>query len=722
MPLSQIKRGKKAYDMKKTIFCFLFSIFLVTAIHAQVDRSQRPQPGPAPAVQLGDFESFTTDNGIRVIVVENRRIPVISFQLTLDIDPFLEGDAKGYVDFAGSLMREGTTNRTKQEIDEAIDFIGANLSSFSTGMFASSLTRHKHTLLELMADILMNPTFPEEELQRRITQSRTGLRNVPTDGSSILRNVSLTQVYGQDHPYGEIVTEETLDNITVELLRDYYNTYFKPNNAYMVIVGDIDVAEAKSVMDRYFSNWEKGDVPSHTYPTPVPPPGRRVAFAERMGASQSHLAVTYPLVLTPGHEDAIKVSVMNSILGGGVFSGRLMQNLREDKGYTYGARSRISTDRIVSRFTAQTEIRNSVTDSTVVEILYEMERLINEPVEEEDLQLVKNFMNGSFARSLESPRTIANFALNIKRFGLPEDYYATYLEKLAAVSVDDVQQMASKYLKPDNAIIIAVGNKEEVAPTLEKFSATGEVELFDPFGRPWVPAELTEVPADVTVETVLEKYFNAIGGKENFEKINDMTQVMKTSMMGMEITLTSYQKAPHYLRIETAMGGNVMSTQLFDGQKAVVTSPMGKQEFTEGPEFEMMKMQAIMNIEMNYKDYGIEKSLAGIETLDGKDAYKIEVITPQGQKTYEYYDAENGYKIRTDSEQGTANISDYREIVIQEGEKPSFFARLFGKKATEPVVLKFPHLIEQQAGPQTLELEIVEIKIDTNLEDSKFEI
>ena len=331
-------------------------------------------------------------------------------------------------------------------------------------------------------------------------------------------------------------------------------------------------------------------------------------------------------------------------------------------------------------------------------------------------------MNGSFARSLESPRTIANFALNIKRFGLPEDYYATYLEKLAAVSVDDVQQMASKYLKPDNAIIIAVGNKEEVVPTLEKFSATGEVELFDAFGRPWVPAELAEVPADVTVETVLEKYFNAIGGKENFEKIKDMTQVMKTSMMGMEITLTSYQKAPHYLRIETAMGGNVMSTQLFNGEMAVVTSPMGKQEFTEGPEFEMMKMQAIMNIEMNYKDYGIVKTLEGIESVEGRDAYKVEVVTPQGQRTIEYYDVESGLKIRTDSPQGTAKISDYREVVVHEGEKPSFFARLFGKRATESVVLMFPHRIEQQAGPQTLDLEIEEISLNVNLDASKFEL
>lgn len=694
--------------MKKIISLFLFSIFvmLMSSASAQLDRSQRPAPGPAPTIQLGEFETFTMDNGMQVIVVENRQVPVVSFQLTLDIDPVLEGDAKGYVDFAGQLMREGTTQRSKEQIDEEIDFIGATLSTRATGMFASSLTRHADALLDLMSDILLNPVFPEEELQRRISQARTGLQATKTDAGSIAQNVSMTQVFGYDHPYGEITTEETLENIHVEMLRAYYNTYFKPNVAYMVIVGDINAEEAREVMNRYFAQWQPGEVPSHTYPTPTPPESNRVAFAERMGASQSVVAITYPLVLPPGHEDAIKVNVMNSILGGGVFSGRLMQNLREDKGYTYGARSRITNDPLVGRFVAQTEVRNSVTDSTVVEILYEMQRLIDEPISQQDLALVINYLNGEFARSLESPRTIANFALNIQRYDLPEDYYATYLEKLHAVTVEDVQQMARKYLKPENAIIVVAGNKDEVPPTLERFSATGQVEHFDAFGRPYVEAELTEVPEGVTLETVLKNYYDALGGKENILQINDLIQVMKTNMMGMEITVTSFQKAPNKMRVETAMGGNVMSTQIFDGNKALVTSPMGQQEFTEGPEFEMMKMQAILNIEMKYADFGISKQLLGVESVNGSPAYKVEVTSPQGQRTFEYYDVESGLKVRTETSQGIANISDYRAVSFERNGK------------TQKV--KFPYFIEQSGGPQTMELEVVDIQIDTNIADEKF--
>ncbi len=708
--------------MKKIISLVVFSFIAAFSLHAQLDRSIRPEPGPAPQIQLGDFESFTMDNGLQVIVVENRKVPVVSFQLSLTVDPKTEGDAAGYIGFTGDLMREGTTTRTKAEIDEAIDFIGANLSTFSSGIFASSLTRHKETLLELMADVLLNPTFPEEELQKRINQTRSGLQTIKTDGNSIARNVATTQVYGYDHPYGEVVTEETLDNITAELLRNHYNTYWKPNVAYMVIVGDTDVDEAREIMNTYFADWQKGDVPNHAYPTPMPPEGRRVAFAERTGALQSVVQVTYPVVLPIGHEDVIKVSVMNSILGGGVFSGRLMQNLREDKGYTYGARSNISNDRIVGRFVASTEVRNSVTDSTVVEILSEMERLINEPVTEESLQLVKNFMNGSFARSLESPRTIANFALNIKRYELPDDYYATYLEKLQSVTVEDVQQMAQKYLKPDNSIIVVAGNIEEVPETLKRFSANGEVEMFDAFGRPWEAPELTDVPAGVTLETVMDKYFAAVGGKEALRNITDMKQEIEFTMMGQTATIKQFQQAPDKLRLETVFGGMTVQTQIFDGQKASVSGMMGKQEFTEGPEFEAMKMQAIMNIEMDYADYGIEKTLEGIANVDGIPAYRISVVAPSGSKTHEFYDVDTGLKIKSESEMGVTTFSDYQPTEIRiEGEKPGFFARLFGKKASlEIYQVHFPTKVTQQAAGQVLEMTVKDIALNTGIEDSQF--
>ncbi len=686
--------------MRNIITSLLLSLFTILAVSAQVDRSQRPEPGPAPVIQLGEFESFELDNGMKVIVVENRQVPVVSFQLTLDIDPVFEGDAKGYVSLAGSLMREGTANRSKQEIDEAIDFIGGSLSTFSTGMFASSLTRHQETLLELMSDILLNPTFPQEEMERLITQNKSGLATVQNDASAMAANVSRAIAFGPEHPYGEVTTEESLDNISIDQVRQYYEDHFKPNAAYLVVVGDMNVDEAKEVVEQYFGGWEPGEVPTRTYPTPEPPEGKRVAFANRRGAVQSVVMVTHPVVLPPGHEDAIKVSVMNSILGGGAFSGRLMQNLREDKGYTYGASSNIGTDRLVSRFTARTEVRNEVTDSTVTEILYEMNRMINEPVDDSSLELTQNFMTGSFARSLESPRTIANFALNVERYGLPHDYYVTYLERLNAVTVEDVQEMAAKYLKPDQSIIVVAGNQDEVTDKLIPFSATGEVEFYDAFARPVEEIDLLPAPEGYTAETVIGNHIEALGGRTKVESINDMTQEMTASTMGMEIQIKGYQKAPHFVLQKMEMGGMTLSQQLFDGDKAVVVSQMGRQEFTEGPEFEQLKMNAVMNIVMTYKEHGIEKELLGIKPTSEGDTYKIKVTYPSGDQSYDYYNTETLMKVKTVKDESMTTYDDYRPV---EG-------------------IMMPHRITQEAGPQTLEMKVDAITINSGLERELFVI
>ncbi len=686
--------------MRKTVISFLLILFVSVSINAQIDRSQRPQPGPAPVIQLGDFDSFELENGLKVIVVENRQVPVVSFQLTLDIDPVLEGDAKGYVSLAGSLLREGTTNRSKQEIDEGIDFIGGTISTSSTGVFASSLTRHKETLLDLMSDIVLNPSFPEEEMERLITQTRSGLATVSTDASAMANNVSRAAVYGPDHPYGENTTTESLDNIGIEMIKQYYEDHFKPNVAYLVIVGDIDVDGAREVVNNYFAGWEPGEVPARTYSTPEAPEGRRVAFADRSGAVQSVVMVTHPVVLPPGHEDAIKVSVMNSILGGGVFSGRLMQNLREDKGYTYGARSSIGTDRLVSRFTARTEVRNEVTDSTVTEILYEMQRMIHEPVSAQNLDITKNFMTGNFARSLESPRTMANFALNIERYDLPEDYYATYLERLNEVTAEDVRAMAEKYLKPDNSIIVVAGNKNEVAETLIPFSETGEVEFYDAFGRPAEDPDILPAPDGYTAETVIGNYIDALGGRDRLEAIEDMTQELTASTMGMELQIKIYQKTPHYFLQKMEMGGMTLSQQLFDGEKAVVVSQMGRQQFTEGAEFDAMKSQAVMNLEMEYRDYDIEKELLGIETIDGRRAYKLEVTYPGDTQAYDYYCTETGLKIKTLNPQGSTTYSDYREV---EG-------------------ILVAHMLNIEAGPQVLEMRLDNLEINSGIDQGFFVI
>jgi zinc protease len=689
--------------MKRLLIIILLITSLVP-LYAQIDRTTAPEPGPAPLIQIGDYHTFSLDNGMKVIVVENDKVPVISFQLTLDIDPVMENEAKGYVSFAGSLMRSGTASRSKAEIDDEVDFIGASLSTFSTGMFASSLTRHADKLLDLMSDILMNPVFPEDELKRETEQTLTGLSATVTDAGAMVNNISTVLVYGQDHPYGEVMTPESVSNIERQMIVDYYDTYFKSNVAYMVIVGDIKTARARELMDLYFSAWQPGEVPTHSYEMPLPPDGNKVAFADRAGAVQSVVTVAYPVKLRPGDPDAIKASVMNSLLGGGVFSGRLMQNLREEKGYTYGAYSNLSSDRLVGRFSVRTEVRNSVTDNTVEEILNEMEGIINEPPDQPELELIKNFINGSFARSLESPRTIANFALNIERFGLPENYYTTYLERLSLVSPDDVQEAARKYIKPQNNFIIVSGNKSEVAGNLEKFSSTGEVWFFDPFGRR-IEQSAASVPEGYTAEDVINHYAAATGGADKLRELKDISMHIVLTMPGMSIDMATLQKAPGMYKMTLTMDGNVIQQQIFDGTRGRISGMQGAMEL-EGEMLEEMKLQSVMNPELTYIERGYKLTLDGIETINGREAYKLIVITPRNTSIQEFYGIECGLKLRMvasqDSPMGPVtqitDYGDYREV---------------GN-------LKFPFRIRQQTGPQSMELAVQSVELNLGLNDELF--
>lgn len=684
----------------------IISIVLTYSVQAQLDRSQPPKPGPAPTVNIGDYSTFTLANGLKVIVVENHKTPVITWQLTLDIDPVMEGDAKGYVAFAGELMRAGTKNLTKQQIDAEVDFIGASLSTYSTGIYGSSLTRHKDKLLGLMSDVLLNPVFPQEELEKLVTQGISGLTTGENDANTMVDNLTTALVYGADHPYGEVMTKESLGKVTRDHLTGHYNTYFKPNVAYLVIVGDIKVKEAETLANKYFGKWEKGVVPTKNYAVPHPPSSNKVAFANRDGAVQSVLSVTYPVVMKPGSPDAIKAGVMNSILGGGVFSGRLMQNLREDKAYTYGARSSLSSDKLAGSFSARTEVGNNVTDSALVEILHEMNRMVTEPVDQKTLDLVKNFMSGNFARSLESPRTVAGFALNIERYNLPRDYYATYLEKLAAVTVDDVTAMAAKYIKPENAWIIVGGNKGEVAPKLERFSHNGEVLFFDAYGRK-VESSGAVVPAGLTAEKVIENYVKAIGGADNLKGIKDQVIRMSTTMQGMTINIVSTHKAPGKILVTTGMGGNVMQKQVFDGTRGVM-SAMGQTMELSGKQLAEMKNQANLQIELDYQKLGFKLELLEAEDVDGKPAYKVQITSPEGTAKTEYYDMGTGLKVKTvatqDTQMGpmtvTASYGDYREV---DG-------------------ILFPFSIKQQVGPQNLDMKVDGIDINKGVSDDLFKI
>jgi len=684
----------------------LACLFLATAVQAQDDdfRKNAPKPGPAPKIELGDYEQFTLDNGLEVIVVENHKLPKVTFQLLVDAPPKAYGEKAGLAGMAGQMLSRGTKERTKAEIDQAVDFIGASLSTSATGAFGSSLSKHKEKLLSIMSEVVLQPAFPEEEFDKVKQQAVSGLAYRDSDPSAIEGLVSNVMRYGSDHPYGEVETEETLNNVTVEDTREYYDYNFKPNISYLAFIGDINAKEAKKLAEKYFGSWERGTVQKEFYERPTPPEETEVDFVNVDGASQSNINITYPINLKRGTEDAIAANVLNAVLGGGGLSSRLNKNIREDKGYTYGVYSTISPDRLVGYFSAGGSVRNEVTDSAVVAMLEEINRLREELVPVEELEGIKAYLFGSFARSTERPETVARFALNTARYKLPKDYYRTYLEKVDAVTPERLMEVAKKYILTDQAHVVVVGNKDEVA---EPLGRVGEVKFYNKIGEPVASAN-TEIPEGLTGFDVIGNYLEAIGGKEKLETVEDMSMEMSTSMQGMAINMTMKRKEPAMMSMVVKMNGNILNETRFDGEKGYV-SQMGQKQPIEGEQAEDTKEQAMLFPEMSYEERGYTAEIVGVEKVNGEDAYKVIMTDPDGNKTTEYYGTESGLKLK--------------EVTVQKGPQGEITVTNELSDYEEVDGIWIPRTMKTVgAMPAPMTMKVEDVKINEGLSDEEFKV
>jgi zinc protease len=689
----------------KKIFIYILALAFTSNSYAQVDRSKLPEPAPAKSIQIGDFESFTLKNGLQVFVVENHKLPRVTLSLVFDHEPVMETDNVGYVDMVGTMLRRGTNTRTKEQIDEEIDFIGGSLGASATSVFASSLTKHQDKLLALMTDILLNPVFPEEELEKIKTQTISGLAANKEDANSISNNVTTALVYGKNHPYGTLTTEETVGNIKIEDIKNYYQTYFKPNIAYLAIVGDTDLKSAKKLVKKYFAKWEQGDVPISTYEMPKAPEKTFIALVDKPSAVQSVIDITYPVELKTGTPDVIKARVLNQILGGGS-SARLFVNLREDKGFTYGAYSSLSSDELVGAFSASASVRNEVTDSAFNEFIIELDKIIIEDVTEEEINLAKSSIAGSFARSLERPQTVARFAINTARYNLPEDYYSSYLQHVQAVSIADVKATAQKYIHPNKAYFTVVGKASEIK---DKLAVFGEVKYFDNYGNEYTPSDAPQIPAGLTAEKVIADYVKAIGGEEALKGINSIKIVSEADVQGQKINITSIKKAPNKMYALVSMGGMMeLTKQIFDGDSLVQF-----QQGQKGPNDESKRKDAIITSypfpALIYQELGVSLTLNGIEKIGDNYAYSVDVVLPSGTRSTEYFDTKSGLKVREVSYNQTP-----------QGEVPM---KVELKDYADESGIMVPHtLIIPLGGPMTMEAKVISVEINGSIDDAVFKV
>jgi hypothetical protein len=523
-------------------------------------------------------------------------------------------------------------------------------------------------------------------------QSLTGLATTKDDPQAISSRLSRAVLYGKNHPYGESQTEQTTKNITLEDVKAYYATYFKPNIAYLAIVGDIDKAEAQKVVNQYFGTWKMGVVPTFTYPMPVRAAKQAVALVDRSSSVQSVIDVTQPVAMKIGDTDYISSRLLNQILGGGSAS-RLFMNLREDKGFTYGAYSSIDADKLVGTISASASVRSEVTDSAVYEFVYEIKNLVNKGVTQEELDKAKAELAGSFGRSLEQPGTVANFALNTARYNLPKDYYATYLQKLNSYTVADINATAKRLIEPDKFIITTVGNGAEIKEKLAQF---GEVVEYDIMGE---PAKQLVADAAMTPEKVLENYLTAVGGADKVAAVKSAKISMDANVMGTPLTIAFvYDSQNGRYGQKLSIAGNVMQkTSLANGKGSM--SVQGNTIEMAPAQLAEAQLNSYLFPEAVYKQNGYTLTLDGLKDVDGKPAYKVIITAASGAKLINYYAQDSGLKIKYENPaSGDTYYGDYQ--------------------ATNGVLLPMSWTIKSPQIPVPLEAKVTSLELNVPITDA----
>jgi predicted Zn-dependent peptidase len=668
----------------------------------EINRAKKPEPGKAPDIEVADYESFTLDNGMQVFVVEDPNMPSVTFNMDVNRPPIRSGKKSGYTQLAGQVLGTATENRSKDELNEAIDFIGASLSTSSTGFYASALKKHHEKLLQLSADVIKNPVFKQEEFEKQQKQLISSVKSSENSPGAIAGRVYNRLLFGKDHPYGDIRSVETVENVSLDDVKNYYQQYFDPSISYLAVVGNVTKEEIKPLVKEEFGDWKSdGQPPEKDYETPEPAEERKVAVVNRSAAEQSTLRIGHPVDLQLNDSAYFAARLANTILGSPNF--RLFMNLREDKAYTYGAYSSIDADEEVGSFTASAEVSNDATDSAVKEVLKEMRQIRSEGVTADELERAKSYITGNFAIGLEDARTVARYALNIAQNDLPEDYYQNYLKNLNAVKQPAVQRAAQNYINPERAQVLVVGKAEAFEGKLDKF---GPVDYYTKFGKPTKSPSAKMSSADMTAAQVIDKYVKAIGGADKLKEVTSMQKTYEATIQGRKLKMKQELMSPDMYRQVMEVGGMKQQEQIYNGEKAVMKSPRAGEREITGDAKARMAVFSQLFYHAHLDEMDVEAEMQGVTSINGQQAYEITMTTGNGTSWTEFFSKDDYMQIG-------------RRQTVQTGrgerETTTYFSNYQEKKG-----IMIPHTMTQSMGPRQFDLKLQELAINPELSKDKF--
>ncbi len=478
-------------DLSKRVILYVEPAGDLKADKAQkVDMTKKPALGPTPGLNVPAFEEKILSSGLRVLVAEMHELPLVQFSLMIDAgwaaDP---KGLQGVSSLTSDLQDEGTKKRNALQVSQDLKSIGTNMntsSSFDESFISmNTLKKHLQKSLEIFSDVLINPNFPEEELQRKkkiyLAQIMQQQRQPFIAGITNF----LRMLYGKDHPYGQPYTGtgtvESIQKITRKDLVNYYKAYFAPNNATMVVVGDVTAKEIVPILEKSLRGWRKKSVPKVKVPAIAPLDKTHVYLINKTGAPQSVIMAGH-LAPPRNSKDYFKLYIANTILGG-KFTSRLNMNLREEKGYTYGASSFFMFMKNLGPFLAYTQVQTKVTKESISEIIKEIRGIRGEiPVKTEELVETKSYITRGYGREFETIFQIASKLSEIVTYDLPKNYFNQFIPAVEAVDAKGLMGAMKKHLHPDSLLIVVVGDVEKIEPGIRELNL-GEIHHLDAKGN-----------------------------------------------------------------------------------------------------------------------------------------------------------------------------------------------------------------------------------------------
>ena len=643
-----------------TKYILLIALVASNFIFSQVDRSQIPPSGPDPEIKLGQPYEYELSNGLKLIIVENNKLPRASVNLFIDSQSYSSNGKTGIGSITSSLLGKGTKNISKDDFIEEIDFMGSTLALYTTGAYGSSLSKYFPRLLELLADGLLNPVFDLEEFTKEKERLLESIKENEKNVRTIASRVGDIIIYGKNHPNAEYTSESSINNISFDDLEVYFKKRFIPNNAYMVIIGDVNAEETKDRIVGLFSKWEKGKVITEDITVNSSFEQTEIHFIDMPNAIQSEIRFQNLIDMRKSNPDYISLLVANRILGGEPES-RLESKIREDKGYAYYARSNFGSNKYASTtFNAFTSSRAEVTDSSVVELLSEIDKIKKIKVGDQELSDIKAAYFGDFVRESESPSTIAQYSVDIKIEELDNDYYKNFIRNVNQVSADDIIKVSNKYFNTNQGAIIIAGKGSELIDKLENLSYDGKkinINYYDKSGN-IIDKPDYSVDSNITAEGIINRYINLIGGKENLEEVQsiELKGSADLNMQGQSFKLEFYSLKNNQNQSLSTVSAGGMQVQksvfnkdqgynVVNGQKIILSEEELEQALTDSNLFS----------ELSY-DYEIVK-LVGSSTIDDQKVYEIKI----SDNNTEYYSIETGLKVKEVENQ----LIDGNQIIIE---------------------------------------------------------